>query len=237
MPLIELKENLFNSKAQTLVNTVNCVGVMGKGVALEFRRRFPDMYEAYRKVCEERMLHPGQILPYRKGQPWILNFAVKNDWKHPSRLSWVEACLKRFVANYRELGITSVAFPWIGAMNGGLPWEQVHNLMRFYLRPLQDIDIKIIEFDPDVPDPVFDHLCQAVQSQNASMFARHVGISKRAANLVYKAVGEAEVLSLVRLSEFPGIGNTTMERLYAHFRTGTEVATPQELPLFKEYRP
>src|SRR5262249_11033673 len=158
MPLVELKGNLFNSTAQTIVNTVNCVGVMGKGVALEFRRRFPDMFEAYRKVCEDRKLRPGQILPYQVGQPWILNLGVKDDWKHPSRLAWVEACLEEFVANYHQLGITSVAFPWIGAMNGGLPWEKVHNLMRSYLRPLQDIDIEIIEFDPDVPDPLFVRL-------------------------------------------------------------------------------
>src|SRR5437588_12069599 len=111
MPLVELKGNLFNSTAQTLVNTVNCVGVMGKGIALEFRLRFPEMFETYRKVCEDRKLRPGQILPYRKAHPWILNFAVKDDWKHPSRLEWVEACLERFAANYRQLGITSVAFP------------------------------------------------------------------------------------------------------------------------------
>lgn len=121
MTFVERKGNLFNSTAQTLVNTVNCVGIMGKGVALEFRLRFPDMFEAYRKVCERGTLHPGQVLPYRKGSPWVLNFAVKNDWKHPSRLEWVKECLERFVENYRWLGITSVAFPWIGAMNGGLP--------------------------------------------------------------------------------------------------------------------
>jgi O-acetyl-ADP-ribose deacetylase (regulator of RNase III) len=232
MSFVELKGNLFNSNAQTLVNTVNCVGVMGKGVALEFRRRFPEMFEAYRKVCEGRQLRPGQILPYRQGHPWILNLAVKDDWKHHSRLEWVEACLERFVANYRQLGITSVAFPWIGAMNGGLPWEKVHALMRSYLRPLQDVEVEVIEFDPDVPDLLFVRLRQSVQSQDASRFAREVAISHRAAVLVCQAVREQEVPSLARLCAVPGLGKTTVERLYAHFRVAGEPAPTRELTLF-----
>lgn len=232
MPIVELKGNLFNSTAQTLVNTVNCVGVMGKGVALEFRRRFPDMYDAYRKVCANRELHPGQILPYRRGHPWILSFAVKDDWKHPSRLDWVEACLERFVASYRQLDITSIAFPWIGAMNGGLPWDRVQTLMRSYLRPLKDIEIEVIEFDPDVPDPLFVRLRQSVLSQETSTFARQVGITQRTAALVYQAVSEAGIPSLTRLSEFPALGNTTMERLYAHFRTDGDVPPKRQLTLF-----
>lgn len=232
MQLVELKGNLFNSKAQTLINTVNCVGVMGKGVALEFRRRFPEMFEAYQRICEDRKLRPGQILPYRVGQPWILNFAVKNDWKQPSRMEWVEDCLERFVMNYRQLGITSVAFPWIGAMNGGLPWEKVHTLMLSYLLPLEDINIEIIAFDPDAPDPLFIRLCQSVQTKDVSVFASDVGITQRAANLVYKAVNEAEVPSLTRLCEFPGLGKTTVERLYAYFRMPREVTPIQERTLF-----
>jgi O-acetyl-ADP-ribose deacetylase (regulator of RNase III) len=233
MPYTEVVGNLFNSNAQTIVNTVNCVGVMGKGVALEFRLRFPEMFEAYRKVCEEGTLRPGQILPYRKGQPWVLNLAVKDDWKQPSRLEWVEACLERFAANYQALGITSVAFPWIGAMNGGLPWDKVHALMRSYLRPLDDIDIEVFEFDPNSPDPLFLRLRQTVRLNEAAVFARQVGITKRAAALVYQAIRETEVPSMLRLCEFPGLGKKTIERLYAHFRTSGEVApTQSQLPLF-----
>ncbi|HPL67070.1 MAG TPA: macro domain-containing protein [Smithellaceae bacterium] len=233
MPLVELRGNLFNSKAQTLVNTVNCVGVMGKGIALEFRRRFPEMFEAYRKVCDEHKLRPGQILPYRIGQPWILNFAVKDAWKQPSRMEWVEACLERFVANYRKIGITSIAFPWIGAMNGGLPWEKVLGLMHSYLQPLTDIDVEIIEFDPDVPDLLFTLLCQSAQALDPPAFARRVGITTKAATLVYQAVREAGVPSLARLCDYPGIGGTTVEHLYAAFRPGAEMPPVRELPLFE----
>lgn len=237
MPLVELKGNLFNSSAQTLVNTVNCVGVMGKGVALEFRRRFPEMFEVYRNICDERKLRPGQLLPYRKGQPWILNFAVKDDWKQPSRLEWVETCLEQFVAHYQQLGIISIAFPWIGAMNGGLPWEKVHALLRNYLQPLEDIAVEIIEFAPDVPDALFLRIRQSIQTEDVSLFARQVGITRRAATLVYQAIREEEVPSLVRLCEFPGLGKTTVERLYAHFRMGGKDTTTREATLFDRQEP
>lgn len=218
MPLKEYKGNLFDSPAQTLVNTVNCVGVMGKGVALEFRLRFPEMFTTYQSVCNERALKPGQILPYLKQSPWILSFAVKSDWKFPSRMEWVESCLEKFVARYRELGIVSVAMPWIGAMNGGLPWDQVHQLMRDYLAPLGDINVEIVEFDPNATDPVFRRIQTAVGSMDESAFAQAVGITRRAADAIWHAVAEDRVPSLARLIEMPGIGETTVENLYRSFR-------------------
>ena len=144
MPYREYRGNLFASRAKCLVNTVNCVGVMGKGVALEFRRRFPAMFEDYKRTCKAGELRPGQILPYRKGHPWVLNFAVKDDWKHPSKLEWVESCLAKFVARYRRLGIDSVALPWLGAMNGRLEWESVHSLICAYLSNLDDLNVEVV---------------------------------------------------------------------------------------------
>ena len=80
--------NIFNSTADAIVNTVNCVGIMGKGLALNFKNRYPEMYRAYRFVCNKRQLRPGMILPYSKlndSEPLILNFAVKDHWRNPSR--------------------------------------------------------------------------------------------------------------------------------------------------------
>lgn len=135
--------DIFQDKAQTMVNTVNCVGVMGKGVALEFKRRYPKMYDEYVELCKQ-----GQV---RLGQPYyysdligtsIINFPTKDHWKSPSRLSYIESGLKWFVENYRNLGIRSIAFPPLGCGNGGLSWENVGPLMFKYLRDLP-IDITI----------------------------------------------------------------------------------------------
>ena len=77
MSYIETKGNIFNTKAMAVVNTVNCVGVMGKGIALDFKLRFPEMFKEYQRVCFQHLLKPGQILPYKKNSPVILNFCHK----------------------------------------------------------------------------------------------------------------------------------------------------------------
>jgi O-acetyl-ADP-ribose deacetylase (regulator of RNase III) len=232
VPLKEYKGNLFNSRAQTLVNTVNCVGVMGKGVALEFRRRFPEMFDEYQRVCQRRALRPGQLMLYKASCPWILNMAVKDDWKQPSRIVWVRSCLEQFVASCSADGITSIAFPWIGAMNGGLPWPQVHGLMRRYLGSLRDIDIEIVEFDPGETDPLFERIRSAACSLPLTDFARAAGMPPRSAALVRSAIVEMGVPSLQRLEDSPGVGRTTVERLYSRFRADRQLVAAREPSLF-----
>lgn len=145
--LTELRGNLFLSKADALVNTVNCKGVMGRGVALEFKQRYPAMFEHYQGACKRGLLRPGMVLPYSKADKLILNFAVKDDWRHPAKLEWIEACLERFVGNYERLGITSVAMPHLGRWSGQLPWGPTHALIKRYLSDLP-CDVELIAFDP-----------------------------------------------------------------------------------------
>ena len=103
MSYIEKKGNIFNSSAMAVVNTVNCVGAMGKGIALDFKLRFPEMFKEYQQICFRHLLKPGQILPYTKSKPIILNFAIKDDWKDPSRVEWIEETLQKFVDNYHSI--------------------------------------------------------------------------------------------------------------------------------------
>ena len=91
----EVRGNIFNTKAMAVVNTVNCVGAMGKGIALDFKLRYPEMFKEYQQICFRHLLHPGQILPYTKSKPIILNFAIKDEWKDPSRVEWIEETLQR----------------------------------------------------------------------------------------------------------------------------------------------
>lgn len=128
--------SLFESPAQTLVNTVNTVGVMGKGIAAEFKRRYPEMYEAYRGFCEQRLLAVGKLQLYRSPNKWVLNFPTKEDWRRPSKLEWIELGLKKFVSTYTDQGITSIAFPMLGCGNGQLQWDDVRPVMERYLKPL-----------------------------------------------------------------------------------------------------
>lgn len=135
--------NIFESKAQTLVNTVNCVGVMGKGIALEFKKRYPQMFKEYVDMCRRGELSAGKPYYYcdLTGAS-VINFPTKEHWRSPSKLSYIVSGLDWFVENYDKLGITSVAFPPLGCGNGGLSWETVGPVMYNKLKDLP-IDIEI----------------------------------------------------------------------------------------------
>ena len=129
--------DLFASPAQTLVNTVNTVGVMGKGIAKDFKAIYPEMFARYQELCERGQFNVGQLWPYRTSNKLVLNFPTKKHWRSPSRPEYVEAGLQVFAANYHMYGVTSVSFPLLGCGNGELDWEsQVRPLMERYLAKL-----------------------------------------------------------------------------------------------------
>ena len=129
--------DLFTSPARTLVNTVNTVGVMGKGIAKDFKTIYPEMFARYQELCEKGQFDIGQLWLYRTPNKWVLNFPTKKHWRSPSHPDYIEAGLKKFVDTYYIHGITSVSFPQLGCGNGELDWEsQVRPLMEKYLDPL-----------------------------------------------------------------------------------------------------
>ncbi len=131
-----IKGNLFDSNAQTLVNPVNTVGVMGKGIALEFKKRYPEMFKAYKEVCGKNMLYIGKLMLYKDKDHLILNFPTKKHWKDPSKLQYIEKGLLEFRKNYANYNIKSIAFPKLGCGNGNLKWEEVKPLIEKYLNDL-----------------------------------------------------------------------------------------------------
>jgi O-acetyl-ADP-ribose deacetylase (regulator of RNase III) len=143
--------DLFQSPARVLVNAVNIVGVMGKGVAEEFKRCFPDMFAQYQALCDGGQFAVGQLWLYKTAHKWILNFPTKAHWRDPSRLEYVEAGLQKFADTYAEQGITSISFPLLGCGAGGLDWAtQVRPLMERYLAPLP-LNVYIHLYVPNNP--------------------------------------------------------------------------------------
>ncbi len=135
--------NIFESPARVLVNPVNTVGVMGKGLAKEFKTIYPEMFKEYQHYCETGLLDIGRLWIYKTDHKWILNFPTKKNWRSPSKHEYIEAGLKKFISTYAQKGITSISFPLLGCGNGELDWEtDVHPLMKKYLNKLP-IDIYI----------------------------------------------------------------------------------------------
>lgn len=141
--------NLLEAPVEALVNTVNTVGVMGKGIALMFRDAFPENLKAYEAACKAGEVEVGRMFVTRRdellGPKWIVNFPTKRHWRNPSKLEWVEAGLadlKRFIL---AEGVKSIALPPLGSGNGGLNWRVVRPVIERALADLPDVEVVVYE--------------------------------------------------------------------------------------------
>lgn len=140
-----VKGDMFKSPAQVLTNTVNCVGVMGAGVALEFKNRYPMMFEDYKAKCDRSEVKPGQPYLWEDDSTQILNFPTKRDWRNDSVFQDIEDGLKHLANSYADMGIQSIAMPALGCGLGGLDWSDVRPLIEKHLGPLPDLDVYVYE--------------------------------------------------------------------------------------------
>lgn len=143
------KGNLLDAQVDALVNTVNTVGVMGKGVALMFREQFPENYAEYAVACKDGAVRVGSMfVTERKGMfgpRWIINFPTKQHWRYPSKLEWIAAGLDDLKHVIAAKGIKSIALPPLGAGNGGLDWAEVRELIADKLRELPQTEVVVYE--------------------------------------------------------------------------------------------
>lgn len=140
-----VKGDIFKSPAQVLTNTVNCVGVMGKGVALEFKNRYPKMFNDYKLKCDQNNVKPGQPYLWEDDSVQVLNFPTKRHWKDNSLLQDIEDGLKHLASSYEQMGIQSIAMPALGCGLGGLKWSEVQPLIVKHLGTLPDLDVYVYE--------------------------------------------------------------------------------------------
>ena len=145
-----IKGNIFDSKAEALVNTVNTVGVMGKGLALQFKEAFPENYAIYRDACKQKRFNIGEMLITENRQldgarKIIINFPTKTDWRKPSEYHYIKLGLQALKNEILERNITSIAIPPLGARNGGLDWTKVKQMI---VETLQNIDCDITIYEP-----------------------------------------------------------------------------------------
>lgn len=209
--------NIFNSPCQTIVNTVNCVGIMGAGIALECRLRYPDMYTQYVKLCSDRALDIGKLWLYKGCDRWILNFPTKKHWKFPSKEIYLRQGLEKFVQSHTEKQILSVAFPLLGAQHGGLDPEQSLGLMQHYLGRCE-IPIEIYKYDPTAADDVYDSFKTMLRSKSVDELKRATGLRSNYIGLLKEAVELPNIHQLNQLGAVKGIGDKTLEAAFAYTR-------------------
>jgi O-acetyl-ADP-ribose deacetylase (regulator of RNase III) len=157
MAMIELtRGDILRADAEALVNTVNCVGVMGRGIALQFRKAFPGNFNSYRAACERGEVQPGRMLVHDLGRlenpRWVINFPTKRHWKGRSRMEDIEAGLEALVKEVRDRGIRSIAIPPLGCGLGGLDWRQVRPRIEAAFGGLPNVNVLLFE-PAGAPEP------------------------------------------------------------------------------------
>ena len=152
-----LTGNLFDSKADALVNTVNTVGVMGKGIALQFKKLFPNNYKIYKDLCDNRAFKIGKLIVTKDqnvvtGEKTIINFPTKKHWRSPSEYEFIEQGLDELIKVIKKNDIKSIAIPPLGSGNGGLQWFKVKEIISKKLSTVNDCKIYVYEPNSEVKE-------------------------------------------------------------------------------------
>ncbi|MCS6919323.1 MAG: macro domain-containing protein [Fimbriimonadales bacterium] len=168
MRVIRLKRgDLFQSSAEAWVNTVNTQGVMGKGLAYEFKKRFPENHQFYQRACETGQLQVGKVLVFPTGQlhpQYIINFPTKQHWRGKSKLEYIREGLKDLAQAVRQYGIQSIAIPPLGCGQGGLRWEEVKPLIEQTFAALPDVEVHLYEPSTPTLEPVYAGMLHLVDA-------------------------------------------------------------------------
>jgi O-acetyl-ADP-ribose deacetylase (regulator of RNase III) len=216
------KGDIFESNAQVIVNTVNCQGVMGKGLALAFKQKYPDMFKVYQQECRTGKLRIGKLTLYQRSIPWILNFPTKDSWRANSKLEYLEKGLEFLVSHYNNAGITSIAFPKLGAQNGKLSWDEVGSMMAQYLSQL-DIDVFIYitegdreyQYDPLQDSKAKERIWKQFNELALSIvyLCQEVGLSRREAIKVAKIREMVEFKSQADIDSIEKLAKASSKRI------------------------
>ena len=230
-PAPVIRGNIFRSSCQTLVNTVNCVGVMGTGLAFECRLRYPVMFQQYAQLCADKKLDVGRLWIYKEDSRWVLNFPTKRDWKHPSKLEYLHLGLQKFMATYQGRGITSIAFPLLGAQNGGIDPVVALDLMQSYLKHCT-IPVEIYQYDPQASDDLFDTFKQSLTAHSDVSLKTSVGLRSDALARLRRALDNPGICQMSQLLAIPGVGEKTLEKCFRLVTQDASVKAQAEQSLF-----
>ena len=210
----QVQGNIFDTDKQVIVNAVNCVGVMGAGIALEYRLRYPEMFEKYQVHCQKKLLDIGKLWIYKPLHgAWVLNFPTKKHWKYPSKEEYLRKGLEKFCDIYKAKGIKSIAFPMLGADRGGLGQDKSLEIMASYLSEL-DLEVDIYHYDPEGKDALCEKV-KAILLENSPCDYEHiVKFRFPEINKIKELLSNEPINQLSQLLKHKGVGQKSVEKLY-----------------------
>lgn len=200
---------IFNDTCENLVNTVNCDGFMGKGIALEFKLRFPEMFKKYKHDCSFDLVQIGRINIFKERGRTIFNFPTKDSYKHPSKIEYLEKGLIHLKQLIISQNLGCICIPMIGTQNGGLDKQVVFELIKKYLDDL-DSDVRIYDFDPNAYEDQLLMFKRKLESQDPLIYDLKANQSES----IFKALNVSSTRKLSDLLRIKGVGETVITKIY-----------------------
>ena len=205
-------KKVFNAGADCIVNTINCVGFMGKGLALEFAMRYPRLEEIYKQQCAEKKIHTGYVYFYNIDGQKIINFPTKFHFKYPSNIEWIEQGLNDFRSRYKNWDIRSIAFPVLGSRNGGLNADDVVKVME---EKLSDLDIDVYICKSRLIEGVEKTMVDSFKNLSVDTLAEEITLTQKQKAVL--AAHKSDIINFSDINELEGVGKATYKALFNYF--------------------
>ena len=207
------KKSIFNMQTDAIVNTINCKGFMGKGIALEFSLRYPDLLIKYQQKCQKNEINIGKMFYYKTDNQIIVNFPTKDDFKLPSQYDWIKKGIKDFKNTYKFHNIASIAFPPLGCGNGELNFNIVKKIIEEEL-VMEPIDIYIC-LDTNSAEGKELEMIKNFNDTKIEDFIDIIEIPKAQSTLLVKY--QNKIKRFYEIQNIEGIGTTTYKKLHNYF--------------------
>lgn len=207
------KKSIFNMQTDAIVNTINCKGFMGKGIALEFSLRYPDLLIKYQQKCQKNEINIGKMFYYKTDNQIIVNFPTKDDFKLPSQYDWIKKGIKDFKNTYKFHNIASIAFPPLGCGNGELNFNIVKKIIEEEL-VMEPIDIYIC-LDTNSAEGKELEMIKNFNDTRIEDFIDIIEIPKTQSTLLVKY--QNKIKRFYEIQNIEGIGTTTYKKLHNYF--------------------
>jgi len=206
--------NIFASGSEVIVVTVNCVGVMGAGIALDAKHRWPDIADEYESACLNGRVSIGEIFWAKKKNQQVAFFPTKTHWKLPTEMAYIESGLNALRGEIVNRSISSLALPHLGCSNGGLCWSDVQPVIRAALSDLPKLKVELWEFNSDFVDDDFMRFKKTFLALDNTAAAKWLLCSNATAKRIRVALSRATITNFVQLSSSSGIGKKTIAKVY-----------------------
>lgn len=211
---VDLSGNIFESKAEVIVVTVNCVGVMGAGIALDAKYRWPEIKNKYVNECAEGRFSIGDIFWGQTNKQHVALFPTKNHWKLPSKIDYLEFGLSTLRNDLVKKSFRSIAVPQLGCSNGGLDWKDVRPKIVRSLDNVPDLKVELWSFHSNFIDVDFSRFRIIFLELEPKNAAKWLGCSKKSESLIRETLRNDKITNFTHIFNVEGIGSKTLERIY-----------------------